>query len=135
MSMSGHNCPGSICSGCDQDSTVTTSNTVKLDTYDQLLVQLLSVKDFISRSVFHCAFRACFNVLLDRLSEAGQRIPYVPLSEDLIYEQCGTLLINRWPTNVFWMVLCLPLEVLNWKISEYVLTYPFLIYCSFSFSY
>ena len=82
--MSGHNHLGSICSGCDRDSTVTTSNTVKLDTYDQLLVQLLSVKDFISRSVFHHAFCARFNVLLDRLSEAGRRILYVPPSEDLI---------------------------------------------------
>ena len=63
--MLGHNRPGSICSDCDQDSTVTTSNTVELDTYDQLLAQLLSVQDFISRSVFHHAFRARFNVLLD----------------------------------------------------------------------
>ena len=64
MSMSGHNHPGSVCSGCDRDSTVTTSNTVELDTYDQLLVQLLCVEDFISCSVFHCAFHAHFDVLL-----------------------------------------------------------------------
>ena len=82
--MSGHNRPGSVCSGCDRDSTVTTSNTAELDTYDQLLVQLLSVEDFISCSVFHRAFHAHFNVLLDQLSEAGLRIPYVPPSEGLI---------------------------------------------------
>ena len=82
--MSDHNHPGLICSGCDRDFTVTTSNTVELDTYDQLLVQLLSVEDFISNSVFHHAFHAHFNVLLDRLSKAGRRIPYVPPSEDLI---------------------------------------------------
>ena len=82
--MSGHNHPGSVCAGCDRDSTVTTSNTVELDTYDQLLAQLLSVKDFINCSVFYPSFHARFNVLLDRLSGAYRRMPYVPPSKDLI---------------------------------------------------
>lgn len=82
MSMSSHQ--RCLCSGCDQDPTVTTSNRITLDTYDQLLTHLLSVKDFIRCRVFPRAFYARFNVLLDRLSASGQNIPYVPPSEDLI---------------------------------------------------
>ena len=42
------------------------------------------MEDFISCSVFHRAFRAHFDVLLDQLSKAGRRIPYVPPSESLV---------------------------------------------------
>ena len=84
MNMSNHNHPGSVCAGCDRDFTVTTSNVVELDTYDQLLIQLLSVKDFISCSLFPHVFHTRLNVLLDRLSESGRSIPYVPPSVELV---------------------------------------------------
>ena len=57
---------------------------VELDTYDQLLAQLLGVKDFISCSLFPRVFRARLNVLLDRLSASGRSVPYVPPSADLV---------------------------------------------------
>ena len=82
--MSNHNHPGLVCAGCDRDFTVTTSNVIELDTYDQLLIKLLSVKDFISCSLFPHVFCTRFNILLDRLTESGQSIPYVPPSVELV---------------------------------------------------
>ena len=69
--MSNDNGLGYICEGCDRDHTVTSSNTIEVDTYDVLLTHLLSVKEFLACDIFPPVFNVRFNVLLDRLSASG----------------------------------------------------------------
>ena len=73
-----------VCGSCDRDYTVSSSNTVELDSYDVLLTELLSVQNFLKSDVFPRVFNARFDVLLDKLSTSGQTIPYIPPSTDLI---------------------------------------------------
>ena len=72
------------CGSCDRDYTVTSSNTVEADSYDVLLTELLSVQDFLKSNVFPPIFNARFDILLDKLSASGRRLPYVPPSTELI---------------------------------------------------
>ena len=76
--------PGQECTCDNQISIVTSSRFVELETYDQLLSKLLGVQQFLSCSLFPRAFNTRFNVLLDKLSEAGRTLPYVPPSEEVV---------------------------------------------------
>ena len=67
-----------------QDSNVSSSETVELETYDRLLVRLLNVRKFLSSSLFPRAFSTRFNIILENLSESGRTIPYTPPSAELI---------------------------------------------------
>ena len=75
---------GFTCGSCDRDYTVTSSSTVEVDSYDVLLTELLSVQDFLKSNVFPPIFNARFDILLDKLSASGRRLPYVPPSTELI---------------------------------------------------
>ena len=88
VSMSTDNNQGFTCGGCDRDYTVTSSNTVEADSYDVLLTELLSVQDFLKSNVFPPVFNTRFDILLDKLSASGRRLPYVPPSTELVQALC-----------------------------------------------
>ena len=72
------------CSCDQQDSSVSSSLEIELETYDRLLVRLLNVRKFLSSSLFPRAFSTRFNVILENLSEAGCTVPYSPPTADVI---------------------------------------------------
>ena len=67
-----------------QDSNISSSQTIELETCDHLLVRLLNVRKFLSSSLFPRAFSTRFNIILERLSEAGRTVPYTPPSAEII---------------------------------------------------
>ena len=72
------------CSCAQQDSSVSSSQVIELETYDRLLVRLLNVRKFLSSSLFPRAFSTRFDVILENLSEAGRTVPYSPPTTEII---------------------------------------------------
>ena len=66
---------GQACTCDQQDSVVSSSQSIELETYDRLLVRLLNVWTFLSCSLFPRAFNTHFNIILDELSEDGRTVP------------------------------------------------------------
>ena len=75
---------GRFCTCDQQDSNISSSQHIELETYDRLLVQLLSVRKFLRCSLFPRVFGTRFNIILDELSEAGRAVPYVPPSVETV---------------------------------------------------
>ena len=72
------------CADCICDSTVSSSNYIEIDNFDQLLTLLLSVKEFLQCHLFPAAFVVHFEVLLDRISTFSRAVPYRPPSTKLV---------------------------------------------------
>ena len=75
---------GQFCACGQQDSSVSSSQHIELETYDSLLVRLLSVRKFLRCSLFPHTFSTRFNIILDELSEAGRAVPYIPPSVETV---------------------------------------------------
>ena len=72
------------CADCICDSTVSSSDYIEIDNFDQLLMLLLSVKEFLRCCLFPAVFAARFEVLPDKISAFCQAVPYRPPSTELV---------------------------------------------------
>ena len=76
---------GQACACAQQNSDISSSQHIELETYDRLLVRLLNVRKFLSCTLFPRAFSTRFNIILEELSEAGKAVPYTPPSVETVH--------------------------------------------------